>query len=92
MDKWIKLICSPSWHCFPRPQTGHVDPADFEVNGSAMEGGQSGPQVRVLLCSHTSVCVQCVMVELFVPALRREGEALAVCIRRGDTVNYPMLV
>lgn len=29
---------------------------------------------------------------LFVPALGREGEALARCSRRGDAVNYPMLV
>lgn len=29
---------------------------------------------------------------LFVPALGREGEALARCSRRGDAVNYPALV
>jgi len=36
---------------FFRPEAGHVDSADFEVDGSAMEGGQPGPQVE-------SVCVK----------------------------------
>lgn len=36
-----------------RPKARHVDPADFEVNGSSVERGKSRPQVSIYV--HLSI-------------------------------------
>lgn len=94
-EQRLMLMCLFFVFVFFRPTTRHADPSDSEVNGSAMEGGQSGPQVRVSVPTHTHSRMHahtCVCVDgVFVPALSRGGEALAKCSRRRGTVYYPML-